>query len=46
MHTDDPREMEVLIGDGLVSLEDLSDELRRFYNDYIDMCLSNMRLDM
>ena len=45
MHTDDPREIEVLVGDGLVSEEDLrSAGLLEFYEDYIDMCLSNMRL--
>ena len=40
MHTDDPYGLEVLIGDGLVSSEDLSDELRRFYEDYIDTSLA------
>ena len=40
MHTVDPYEMEFLIGEGLVSLEDLSDELRRFYEDYIDTSLA------
>lgn len=46
MHTDDPREIEVLVGDGLLSEEDLkSAGLLGFYEAYIDMCpLSNMRL--
>jgi hypothetical protein len=45
MHTDDPQEIEVLVGDGLVSEEDLRGAgLLGFYEDYIDMCLSNMRL--
>ena len=43
MHTDDMPEIDVLIGEGLISVDDLkSAGLLDIYEEYLDQCLENI----